>query len=72
MKCRSCGSKDQTEFASEICVHILGLQNVEKPTVLLFPRLLVCMYCGFTELMLAENELRLLGKVPAGDVKAAS
>jgi hypothetical protein len=46
-------------------------KNVDKSTVLIFPRLLVCMNCGFTELTMAEKELRLLGKGPAGDVKAA-
>jgi hypothetical protein len=71
MCCRSCGSENQTKFASEISVHILGLENVNKPTVFVFPGLLVCMDCGFTELTLAENELRLLGKRPASDVKAA-
>jgi len=71
MKCRSCGSKNQTEFASEVTVHLLGLQNLDKPTVLVFPKLLVCMDCGFTELTMTENELRMLGRGPAGDVRAA-
>jgi hypothetical protein len=70
MACRSCGSKDETEFAAEMSVHFLGLENVDKPQVWAFPRLLVCMNCGFTELTMAENELRLLGKGPASDVKA--
>jgi hypothetical protein len=65
MACKSCGSENQTEFASEISVHILGLKNVDKPTVMVFPRLLVCMDCGFAELRLAEHELGLLGKEPA-------
>jgi hypothetical protein len=70
MACRSCGAENQAKFASEVSVHVLGLENVNKPTVLVFPRLLVCMDCGFTELTLAENELRLLGKGPV-DVEAA-
>ena len=52
-------------------IHFLGLENVDKPTVWAFPRLQVCMNCGFTELTMSENELRLLGKGPASDVKAA-
>jgi|SRR5580704_649868 hypothetical protein len=71
MSCRSCGSKSQTKFAAEMSVHVLGLENVDKPAVSLFPRLLVCMNCGFTELTLAEEELRLLGKGPAEDFEAA-
>jgi ribosomal protein L40E len=71
MACRSCGSRNPTGFAAEMSVHVLGLENVDKSTVLVFPRILVCMNCGFTELTMAENELWLLGKDPAGDVKAA-
>ncbi len=52
-------------------VHVLGVENVDKPTVWVFPRLLVCMHCGFTELTIAENELRQLGKEPASDIEAA-
>ena len=71
MSCRSCGSGTQKAFASEISVHILGLENVDKPAVMVFPRLLVCMDCGFTELAMTENELRMLGKDPASYVKGA-
>jgi len=70
MSCKSCGSENQSEFASEIGVHILGLENVNKPTVYVFPRLLVCMDCGFAGFTVAENELRLLGKRVASDVEA--
>ena len=66
-----CESSNQTEFASEISVHVLGLENVNKPTAMVFPRLLVCMDCGFTELTLGENELRLLGRGPARGFEAA-
>jgi hypothetical protein len=71
MSCRSCGSESQAEFASEISVHVLGLENVNEPTLMVFPKLLVCMNCGFTELTLAENELAFLGKGSAGDVEAS-
>ena len=51
-------------------VHVLGLENVDEPVVWAFPRLLVCMDCGLTELTIAENELHLLGKDPARDLGA--
>jgi len=60
----------QTTFAGEMSVHTLGLENVEKPVVWVFPKLLVCMDCGFTELTIAENELRLLGKDSSNDFGA--
>lgn len=71
MSCRSCGLENQRKFAAEMSVHALGVANVDKPVVWVFPKLLVCMDCGFTELMIAEDELRLLGKDPAGDLGAA-
>jgi predicted nucleic-acid-binding Zn-ribbon protein len=71
MSCMSCGSENQTEFASEISVHILGLENVDKPAVMTFPRLLTCIDCGFTEFRMPEDELRLLTKRPASDVEPA-
>ena len=70
MSCRSCGLGNQRKFAAEMSVHVLGLENVDKPVVWVFPRLLVCMDCGFTELTIAENELHLLGKDPARDLGA--
>ena len=38
-----------------------GLKNLDKPAVLVFPKLLVCLDCGFTEFTMAETELGLLG-----------
>jgi hypothetical protein len=71
MSCTSCGSENQKEFASEISVHLIGIENVNEPTVMVFPRLLICLKCGFTGFKMAESELRLLGKANAEDVEAA-
>ena len=60
MACRSCGSANQTEFTAEIDIHFSGLRNLNKPTVLVFPKLVVCLDCGFTQFTLPETELRLL------------
>lgn len=65
MRCRSCTSENQRKFTSEIAVHFSGLKNLDKPTVLVFPTLLVCVDCGFTEFSIPETELRLLEKHPA-------
>jgi hypothetical protein len=67
MSCRSCRSENQTEFASEICVHHPGLEKVDKPAVMLFPKLRICMKCGFTEFKMHDTELRLLGESSADD-----
>jgi hypothetical protein len=62
MNCKSCTSVNQRAFNSDINVHFLGRQNLQEPSVFVFPKLLVCMDCGFTEFAIPETELRLLGK----------
>jgi len=60
MACRSCGSENRTEFGAEINIHFSGLENLDKPAVLVSPKLVVCLDCGFTQFTLPETELRLL------------
>jgi len=56
MSCKSCHSLNQSHFGGEMGIHFMGLRNLDKPTVWVFPRLLVCMDCGFTEFNLPEAE----------------
>jgi hypothetical protein len=65
MSCRSCGSGNRKKFAGELSVHVLGLENIDKPVVWIFPRPQACMGCGFTELTVDDDKLRLLEKGPA-------
>ncbi len=60
MKCRSCGAEPQTEFGAEINIHFPGRRGLDKPAVLIFPKLVVCFECGFTEFTIPEDQLRLL------------
>ena len=60
MTCRTCGSQSQTEFGAEICIHFPGLKNLDKPAVMVFPKLLVCLECGFAQFTVPEAELRCL------------
>ena len=62
MSCKSCNSENQRRFNSEINVHLPGLQSLDRPPLFVFPKLLVCLDCGFTEFDLPETELRLLGR----------
>jgi predicted nucleic-acid-binding Zn-ribbon protein len=62
MQCKACGSHNQTEFNAEINVHFPGLKNLDKPAILVFSKLLLCLDCGFTEFTLSESELLLLGE----------
>jgi hypothetical protein len=58
--CKSCGSNWQKKFTGEICIHFPGLKNVNKPTVWVFPDVLVCLNCGSAEFAVPEAELREL------------
>ena len=58
--CKSCQSINQSTFNGEIAIHFPGLEGLKKPIVWVFPKLLVCLNCGFTELAIPEAELRQL------------
>jgi hypothetical protein len=58
--CKSCGSNWQKKFTGEIVIHFPGLKNVNKPTVWVFPDVLVCLNCGSAEFAVPEAELRVL------------
>jgi hypothetical protein len=60
MVCKQCRSGHQSYFTSEVAVHFPGLKGLDKPVVWVFPKLAVCLDCGFTEFTVPEKELRLL------------
>jgi hypothetical protein len=43
MPCVSCGFQNQTQFVAEINIYFSGLNNLNKPSVLVFPKVLVCL-----------------------------
>ncbi len=60
MYCGSCASSGQAEFTAEINIHFRGPQNLAKPGVLVFPKVLVCLDCGFSRFITPETELARL------------
>jgi hypothetical protein len=66
MACKSCGSDKQNRFRAGIAIHFPGLKGLEKPHVMVFPELLVCLSCGNAEFDIPETELRLLANGGAG------
>ena len=62
MNCRSCGSRNRREFGAEINIHFPGLEGLDKPAVLVFPKLVVCLDCGFTQFTLPETEVGYLAQ----------
>jgi hypothetical protein len=60
MACAHCDSGNQVEFPSEIAIHFSGRENLDQPHVFVFPKILVCLDCGFSGFAVAEKDLRLL------------
>ena len=59
MACFSCRSENVKAFTSEISIHFPGKENLTKG-VIAFPKLLACLDCGLTDVLLSEDELRKL------------
>jgi hypothetical protein len=62
MPCQSCQSEYQSNFNGEIAIHFPGLKGLEKPVLFVFPKLLVCLSCGFSQFAIPEVELRQLAE----------
>jgi hypothetical protein len=60
MTCRSCRSVNQAEFPAELLIHFGGLKNLDKAGVWVFPKLSVCLDCGFLESIVPAPELASL------------
>ena len=60
MACKRCTSDSQRAFNSEVAIHFPGLKGLDEPIVWSFPKLLVCLECGFTEFTVPERELSVL------------
>jgi len=68
MPCRSCGSNKHATFGAEINIHIPGMRNLDEPPVLVFPKLLICLDCGFAECTIPVNALPHLTKPSTGSL----
>jgi hypothetical protein len=60
MSCLLCASSNKAEFGSEILIHFSGLKNLGKTPVWVFPKLSVCLDCGFSLFTTPKSELALL------------
>jgi len=65
MACRSCRSKKQTQFGAEINIHFSGLRNLDKPGVLVFPKVLVCLGAALLSLRFQKPSCGYFEKVAA-------
>jgi hypothetical protein len=60
MSCPKCTLRNQMEFSAEMMVHHRGFRNLDKSGVVLFPKVLVCLDCGFSQFTAPKAALALL------------
>jgi len=60
MHCALCESSNQAEFTTEMIIHFSGLKNIDKPGVLLYPKILVCLDCGSSRFTTPKADLAVL------------
>ncbi|HWJ47516.1 MAG TPA: hypothetical protein VNS62_07675 [Candidatus Udaeobacter sp.] len=60
MICKGCHSNMQSVFNGEIAIHFPGREGLDNPMVFVFPKIVVCFRCGFTEFAIPDRELQVL------------
>ncbi len=65
MSCFSCGSNNQQHIAAEMIIHFSGIRSLDNPGVWVFPKLFVCLDCGFSEFTVPGSKLQLLAREDA-------
>jgi hypothetical protein len=58
--CLSCQSENRTVLRSEINIHLPGFFSADVVSVLVYPELIICLDCGFTEFCIPEADLQRL------------
>lgn len=59
-RCKSCQSDKESTFNGEVALHFPGLEGLHRPTVLVFPKITVCLDCGFSEFNVSQPQLKVL------------
>ena len=62
MSCKACQSQNQRNLNGEIAIHFPGLKGLDNHIVWVFPKIQVCLGCGFAEFTIPETELRRLAE----------
>ena len=61
MACLSCGSEEQRDFTAEMNLHFAQGTDLVKPSVFIFPRVIICVNCGLGTFRVPESESKVLG-----------
>jgi len=60
MLCEHCGSSNGKEFGTEMNIHLPCPMSLDEPGIFVFPKLAICLDCGFARGLLREDEVRLI------------
>jgi len=66
MACRVCKSENNQKFEGELTASLPDLKGLKVPPTYICQSVLVCLDCGFAELVIPTNELQALKKAKAG------
>ena len=55
MACKQCSSGDQGKFNVEMNVHFPGYEGLKRPTVWVFPEVVVCLVAGSRSLQFRKS-----------------
>ena len=72
--CRECSSDMLKDFDGELGIHFSDRKSLDKPSLLLYPKLKVCLKCGHAEFIVSDTQIEELenGVFPAQWWKSAS
>lgn len=68
MSCKSCQSASQRNFNGEVALHFPGLDGLTKLMVWVFPKVLVCLDCGFAEFAVPDEQVKTLRNPESSDL----
>ena len=60
MPCKKCASTHQQDFQGELTVAFTGKERIDLSPVYVCQKTLVCLDCGYTELVIPTTELEKL------------
>jgi hypothetical protein len=59
-------------MSGEICLHFPGLESLDKPLIMVFPQVSVCVDCGSAQFAVPKAELQLIKQSGKSGTEAAS
>jgi hypothetical protein len=62
MSCAMCSSANQAEFTTEMMIHFDSLKHLTNPGLLIFPKVSICLDCGFSWFNVPKAELASIAR----------